>query len=75
MSLKRCPFCGTKDNLHVLEYTDKWSVECWTCGATGPLGYYSATARKLWNRAKSVNPDEMPRPAFSAAIRGRSRST
>ena len=63
MKLKPCPFCGETDKLELTEvygenndprsdFNPPWfAVECWNCGARGPLGDTEAQRVKGWNTA------------------------
>jgi Lar family restriction alleviation protein len=51
-----CPHCGKTDSEVVAaEFEgDKKRVECFSCGATGPLGNTEDDAVALWNRRAPV---------------------
>lgn len=46
-----CPFCGETDSEVVAAEFEgyKRRVECFSCGATGPLGETEDRAVELWN--------------------------
>lgn len=46
-----CPFCGNTDSEVVAAEFEgyKRRVECFSCGATGPLGETEDQAVELWN--------------------------
>lgn len=46
-----CPFCGSKEGLHVANLLNKHFIECNTCLATGPIGATPEGAAKLWNKS------------------------
>lgn len=52
ITLKRCPFCGSKKLvIHSPDYDGEWVlVECENCSTSGPIGESFYEAFSLWNK-------------------------
>lgn len=47
--LQPCPWCPSTKALLCSDAPHKCWVECYGCGARGPIGKGFAAARRLWN--------------------------
>ena len=52
--LRKCPFCGTRENDIEIAGIGMWAVECWAdgCFAKGPIKESKQRAAKAWNGVK-----------------------
>lgn len=50
--LKPCPWCRNEKVTAKEELPGYWYIECWSCGASGPVYPHKDTAVSAWNRRK-----------------------